>query len=137
MHVTNTIYLTQLGFYENTSFHRVLKRFMAQGGDPLGNGRGGPGYRFAGEFDQKFGHKERGMLSMANKGPGTDGSQFFVTFKSAPFLNKKHTVFGKMVEGYKTLTAIEELGTKSGKPSKPIMIEEASIEVTGTSQVTD
>ena len=74
MHATSTIYLTQLGFYDNTYFHRVIKRFMAQGGDPNGTGRGGPGYRYAGEFDKESSHDKRGLLSMANKGPGTDGS---------------------------------------------------------------
>jgi cyclophilin family peptidyl-prolyl cis-trans isomerase len=131
MHVTSTLYLTQLGFYDNTYFHRVIKRFMAQGGDPKGTGRGGPGYRYDGEFDKATTHDGRGILSMANKGKGTDGSQFFITFKATPHLDGKHTVFGKIVEGMETLSAIERMGSHRGKPKKPIMIEEATIEVSG------
>ena len=80
MHVGSTIYLTHLGFYDGVPFHRVIPGFMAQGGDPTGSGRGGPGYKYAGEFDPKVTHDKPGLLSMANAGPGTDGSQFFITF---------------------------------------------------------
>ena len=82
MHATSTMYLTQLGFYDNLIFHRVIKDFMAQGGDPLGNGTGNPGYKYAGEFDGELSHDKPGLLSMANSGPNTDGSQFFITFKA-------------------------------------------------------
>ncbi len=134
MHVSSTIYLTELGFYDGLIFHRVIKGFMAQGGDPLGNGRGNPGYKYAGEFDKTLGHNEAGILSMANAGPGTDGSQFFITFKPTPFLNGKHTVFGKVDKGLKeTLTKIEALGSRSGKPREQVKIIKASIHVTDRS----
>ena len=91
MHVSSTIYLTRLGFYDDTIFHRVSSGFMAQGGDPLGSGRGGPGYRYDGEFQRYVKHNRPGLLSMANAGPGTDGSQFFLTFTATPHLDGKHT----------------------------------------------
>src|SRR5262245_31361888 len=79
-HVASTVYLTRLGFYDDTPFHRVIPGFVAQGGDPTGRGDGGPGYRYSGEFDPKVKHDKAGVLSMAHAGPGTDGSQFFITF---------------------------------------------------------
>ena len=130
MHVSNTIYLTRLGYYDTLKFHRVISGFMAQGGDPLGNGRGGPGYRFAGEFDPKVVHDSGGILSMANSGPGTDGSQFFITFRDTPHLDGKHTIYGKAEskESIKTIDAIEALaGPRGGKPLKPIIIKTATI----------
>jgi peptidylprolyl isomerase len=134
MHVSSTIYLTKLGFYDDLIFHRVITGFMAQGGDPLGNGSGNPGYKYAGEFDKTLGHNEAGILSMANAGPGTDGSQFFITFKPTPFLNGKHTVFGKVVKGLKeSLTKIEALGSRTGRPSEEVKIIKASIRVTDQS----
>jgi len=130
MHVSSTIYLTKLGFYDGLTFHRVIPGFMAQGGDPLGNGSGNPGYKYNGEFDNDKGHGETGMLSMANSGPSTDGSQFFITFKPTPFLNGKHTVFGQVVEDLEnTLTKIEALGSRRGKTKEPIKIIKASIRV--------
>ncbi|HEM46885.1 MAG TPA: peptidylprolyl isomerase, partial [Alphaproteobacteria bacterium] len=92
-HVSTAIYLTRLGFYDGLTFHRVVPGFMAQGGDPLGDGSGGPGFRIAGEFHKKAKHDERGVLSAANRGPRTDGSQFFITFKEQPELDGKHTVY--------------------------------------------
>jgi len=111
MHVSSTIYLTQIGFYDDTIFHRVIPNFMAQGGDPLGTGRGGPGYKYAGEFSPKAKHDTPGILSMANAGPGTDGSQFFLTFAATPHLNGKHTVFGRVVEGKGTMKELEKYGS--------------------------
>ena len=129
MHVTSTIYLTELGFYDDVPFHRVIPRFMAQGGDPLGKGTGGPGYQYAGEFDPKLKHDKPGMLSMANAGPGTDGSQFFLTFVPTPHLDGKHTIFGEVVEGQGTLRELEARGSQSGRTSEKLVIERATIEV--------
>ncbi len=130
MHVSSTIYLTKLGFYDDLTFHRVIPGFMAQGGDPLGNGRGNPGYKYNGEFAGGVEHDQAGVLSMANSGPGTDGSQFFITFNATPFLNGKHTVFGQVVNGLTdSLTAIEALGSRSGRTKETIKIIKASIRV--------
>jgi peptidyl-prolyl cis-trans isomerase B (cyclophilin B) len=129
MHVSSTVYLTKLGFYDGVTFHRVIPRFMAQGGDPTGTGMGGPGYSYAGEFDPKVKHDKPGMLSMANAGPGTDGSQFFITFVPTPHLDGKHTIFGEVVEGQGTLRELEARGSQSGRTSEKLVIERADIEV--------
>jgi cyclophilin family peptidyl-prolyl cis-trans isomerase len=129
MHVSSTIYLTRLGFYDGLKFHRVIPEFMLQGGDPLGNGRGGPGYKYAGEFDPAAKHDRPGILSMANAGPGTDGSQFFITFVPTPHLDGRHTVFGEVVEGMGTVKEIEKSGTRSGTPTEELLITDASIVV--------
>ncbi|QBG34495.1 peptidylprolyl isomerase [Litorilituus sediminis] len=130
MHVSSTIYLTKLGFYDGLTFHRVIPGFMAQGGDPIGNGRGNPGYKYQGEFEQGKSHDKPGMLSMANAGPGTDGSQFFITFVPTVFLDGKHTVFGEVTSGLDdTLAAIEKLGSRRGKTQQPVIINKASIKV--------
>ena len=129
MHVTNFIYLSRLGFYDGLKFHRVITSFMAQGGDPLGNGTGGPGYQFAGEFDPAVKHDKGGRLSMANAGPGTDGSQFFLTFVPTPWLDGKHTIFGEVTDGMETLKKLEASGSQSGATSEPLGIEKVTIEV--------
>ncbi|MFT5163513.1 MAG: peptidyl-prolyl cis-trans isomerase B (cyclophilin B) [Alteromonadaceae bacterium] len=129
MHVSSTMYLTRLGFYDGIIFHRVIPGFMAQGGDPRGQGTGGPGYKYAGEFNDAPSHDKPGMLSMANSGPNTDGSQFFITFKPTPFLDGKHTIFGEVVQGMETVTALEKLGSRSGKTSEPLSIVKATIRV--------
>ena len=104
--VNNFVFLARDGFYDNVLFHRVIKDFMAQGGDPTGTGTGGPGYRFADEFDPTLKHDGPGVLSMANAGPGTNGSQFFLTHVATPWLDGKHTVFGKVKSGLDVLMAI-------------------------------
>ena len=130
MHVGSTIYLTHLGFYDGVPFHRVIPGFMAQGGDPTGTGRGGPGYKYGGEFDPKVTHDKPGLLSMANAGPGTDGSQFFITFVPTQYLDGKHTIFGEVVEGQGTLKALEAAGSSpSGATKEPLLIENATIQV--------
>jgi cyclophilin family peptidyl-prolyl cis-trans isomerase len=128
MHVSNLIYLTRLGFYDGTPFHRVIPGFMAQGGCPIGNGRGNPGYRFGGEFDASVRHDRPGLLSMANAGPGTDGSQFFITFVPTPHLNDKHTIYGEVVEGMETVQQLEAR-QKRGSPqaSEPLEIKKATV----------
>lgn len=129
MHVTSTIYLTRLGFYDGLIFHRVISGFMAQGGCPLGRGNGGPGYKYAGEFDPSVKHDAPGKLSMANAGPGTDGSQFFLTFVPTPHLDGKHTIFGEVVEGMDTVQKMESLGSRSGRPQEEIKIIHATVQV--------
>ena len=129
MHVTNFIYLSRLGFYDGLKFHRVITAFMAQGGDPLGNGTGGHGYQFAGEFDPAVKHDKGGKLSMANAGPGTDGSQFFLTFVATPWLDGKHTIFGEVTDGMETLKKLEAAGSQSGATQEPLAIEKVTIEV--------
>jgi cyclophilin family peptidyl-prolyl cis-trans isomerase len=129
MHVTNFIYLAKLGFFDGLSFHRVITGFMAQGGDPLGTGTGGPGYQFDGETKPEVKHGRPGLLSMANAGPGTDGSQFFLTFVPTPWLDGKHTIFGEVIEGMDTLKKLEAAGTKSGATTSPLKLEKATVEV--------
>jgi len=129
MHVSSTIYLTRLGFYDDTVFHRVIPGFMAQGGDPTGTGRGGPGYKYDGEFDRSVKHDTPGLLSMANAGPGTDGSQFFLTFVKTPHLNGKHTIFGRVIKGMDTVKELEKSGSRSGKTKEKLVIESATITV--------
>ena len=129
MHVSSTIYLTRLGVYDGLAFHRVIPGFMAQGGDPLGNGSGGPGYQYDGEFSADVKHDKRGVLSMAHAGPGTDGSQFFITFVPTPHLDGRHTVFGQVTDGIGVLDKLEAAGSPSGKPSEPLTITKATIVV--------
>lgn len=102
--VANFVNLAMRGFYDGLSFHRVERNFMAQGGDPQGNGTGGPGYRFTGELLLK--HNRQGILSMANSGPGTDGSQFFITHLATPHLDGLHSVFGRVIEGQSIILQI-------------------------------
>ena len=105
--VANFVNLAQRGFYDGLDFHRVIADFMVQGGCPEGSGRGGPGYRFEDETANGVAH-ERGVLSMANAGPNTNGSQFFITHVATPWLDGRHTVFGKVVEGLEVVDAIAQ-----------------------------
>lgn len=104
--VNNFVFLSREGFYEGIIFHRVIKDFMAQSGDPTGKGTGGPGYKFPDEFHPSLRHDKPGILSMANAGSNTNGSQFFITHVPTPWLDNKHTVFGQVVEGMEVLMAI-------------------------------
>jgi len=106
--VNNFVFLVRQGFYDGVSFHRVIADFMIQGGDPTGSGRGGPGYRFADEFDGNPLKHERGVISMANAGPNTNGSQFFITHVATPHLDGRHTVFGKVTSGQDVVDAIRQ-----------------------------
>ena len=101
--VNNFVFLALHRYYDGVPFHRVLEDFMAQTGDPTGTGKGGPGYRFEDEFDPELTHDGKGVLSMANAGPNTNGSQFFITFTATPWLDGKHAVFGRVVEGLDVL----------------------------------
>ena len=106
--VNNFVFLAKDGYYDGGIFHRVIKDFMVQGGDPTGTGRGGPGYSFKDEFHPNFRHDQAGILSMANAGPNTNGSQFFITHVATPWLDGKHSVFGKVVDGLDVVLAISE-----------------------------
>jgi cyclophilin family peptidyl-prolyl cis-trans isomerase len=129
MHVSSFLYLVRLGFYDGLAFHRVITGFMAQGGDPLGNGTGGPGYQFSGEFKADVKHDRPYLLSMANAGPNTDGSQFFITFVPTPWLDGKHTIFGEVVGGQEVVKALEAAGSRQGKTSTPLRMEQLTVEV--------
>jgi peptidyl-prolyl cis-trans isomerase B (cyclophilin B) len=127
VHCASTIYLSKAGFYDGLSFHRVIPAFMAQGGCPLGTGTGGPGYKYGGEFKPGVSHDRPGLLSMANAGPNTDGSQVFITFVPTPFLDGKHTLFGEVIDGMNVLKELEKRGTPSGATREKLLIEKATI----------
>lgn len=106
--VNNFVFLAREGFYNGVSFHRVISDFMIQGGDPTGTGMGGPGYKFADEFDGNPLTHEKGVISMANAGPNTNGSQFFITHDPQPHLDGNHTVFGKVTKGQDVVDVIQQ-----------------------------
>lgn len=106
--VNNFVCLAEDGYYDGVTFHRVIRDFMIQGGDPTGTGRGGPGYTFKDEFDPRLKHDRAGILSMANAGPNTNGSQFFITHVATPWLDGKHSVFGEVTQGQEVVDAIEQ-----------------------------
>ncbi len=113
--VNNFVFLAREGFYDDTTFHRVIPDFMAQAGDPTGTGRGGPGYDFADEFHPTLKHDAPGTLSMANAGPNTNGSQFFITCAPTPWLNDKHSIFGKVIRGMDVLLSLSPRDPRSAK----------------------
>ena len=116
--VDNFVKLAEKDFYNGVIFHRVIDGFMIQGGDPTGTGRGGPGYKFADEFHPQLRHNSEGILSMANAGPNTNGSQFFITLAPTPHLDNRHAVFGKVVEG---MDIVKKIGkTQTGAMDRPV-----------------
>ena len=120
--VANFVNLSKSGFYDGLKFHRVIPDFMVQGGCPLGTGTGGPGYQFKDEFHPTLRHDTAGVLSMANSGPGSNGSQFFITTKETPWLDGKHVIFGSVTNGMEVVQAIENLGSRDGRTRSKVEI---------------
>ncbi len=125
--VNNFVFLARNKYYDGIVFHRVLENFMAQTGDPTGSGRGGPGYQFADETSNGKYHDSKGVLSMANAGPNTNGSQFFITFLPTPHLDGRHTVFGKVIEGLDVLDKLTRIDPMQASGVSPDLMEKVII----------
>ena len=126
----NFLAYTDKKFYDGLIFHRIIKKFMAQGGDPTGTGRGGPGYKFADEFHGELQFDKPYLLAMANAGPGTNGSQFFITVGATPHLNRRHTIFGEVVDpdSQRVVDAIATTAVdRNDRPVEPVVIESVTI----------
>lgn len=124
----NFIELTEKGFYDGIIFHRVIEDFMIQGGDPTGTGMGGPGYQIKDEFGEGLKHDDEGILSMANAGPNTGGSQFFITLAPTPWLNGHHAIFGRIVEGMEVVRLIGVVPTDfRDRPKDPVVMEKVEV----------
>jgi peptidyl-prolyl cis-trans isomerase A (cyclophilin A) len=124
----NFLTLVEKGYYDGIVFHRVIEGFMIQGGCPEGSGRGGPGYTIPDEFDPSLRHSGEGILSMANSGPNTGGSQFFITLAATPWLDRKHAIFGKVVRGIEVIREIGAAPTDpNDRPLKPIVMEKVAV----------
>ncbi|GMR12076.1 MAG: peptidylprolyl isomerase [Gemmatimonadota bacterium] len=132
----NFIDLIEKAYYDGVVFHRVIPDFMLQGGDPEGTGRGGPGYTIADEFHSDLKHEGEGVLSMANAGPNTGGSQFFITLAATPWLDGKHAVFGKVIEGMEVIRHIGSVATGSGdRPIEDVVM--TTVRVAGATPATE
>jgi cyclophilin family peptidyl-prolyl cis-trans isomerase len=126
--VNNFVTLACDGFYDGLTFHRIIPDFMIQGGDPQGTGAGGPGYQFEDEFDPTLNFDKVGLLAMANSGPNTNGSQFFITVAETPWLNQKHTIFGEVTSGYEIVETISKMGKDANdRPNTPVTIDKIEI----------